>query len=72
MKLFTVRYNIPYESNDIIGIFTTLEKARKFIEYQSSTIMPYDCEAKKRKDMEIHEVSADSMDEIDTFAEAVE
>ena len=72
MKLYTVRHNIPYESNDIIGIFTTLEKARKFIEYQSRTIMPYDYIAKKREDMEIHEITADTMEEIDTFAEAVE
>ena len=72
MKLFTVRYNIPYESNDIIGIFTTLEKARQFIDIQSTTAMDYEIEPKRREDMEIHEVSADSMDEIDTFAEALE
>ena len=37
-----------------------------------ATAMDYEIEPKRREDLKIHEVNADSMDEIDTFAEAVE
>jgi hypothetical protein len=31
MKLFAVRNFIPYESDDIVALFTTMEKAENFV-----------------------------------------
>ena len=55
MKVFAVTYCIPYEVEELKGIFSTLEKAEEFIERSIAASHPY---KDKRSDynIETHEV----------------
>jgi hypothetical protein len=46
MKLFAVRNFIPYESDDIVALFTTMEKAENFVARMADADVYYELSIK--------------------------
>ena len=58
MKVYTVQYYVPYESDDTLGVYINLQKAQSEVDRLNATINS------KWNDTEYHVVERDVIDEV--------